>query len=430
MEPYFDIDQIVSFADEKIVVKLKQLPTTINEITIIAESTDFYCINAFPSEGVGTVWQAAVTYDVKADEVFCLDTAEAIAGNYIGVQGMGLFYYMKPIEKKRSERSDELTHIQLNEKYHITLTAYANKQLLCETTLTRKYMNDDIVYEDIHENQLLARFFYHQEKLELPTIIVLSGSDGRIEKAQNIAQVLTRYGFNTLAICYFGLNGTNRSLNMIPIDIVENAVAWLKKKTRTCKIAIYGRSKGGEGALLAASEISDITCVVANTPSNYIFEGINSKGKMSKQSSWTYQGDEYAFVPFKLHIFLPYIIKKILFGRSDFRKAYTHLLEKYGNERNQIKIENINGPLLFLSAKNDEIWPSAMFCENMEKYLLRHKFNEQYEHACYSHAGHMLTIAYQPNPRYKKINNHFMLEESMQSWNKTITFLKKWCDKD
>ena len=46
----------------------------------------------------------------------------------------------------------------------------------------------------------------------------MSGSEGRIEKAQNIAQLLSSRGYICLAIAYFGLEGLPKHLERIPLE--------------------------------------------------------------------------------------------------------------------------------------------------------------------------------------------------------------------
>ncbi|WP_245612039.1 acyl-CoA thioester hydrolase/BAAT C-terminal domain-containing protein [endosymbiont 'TC1' of Trimyema compressum] len=48
---------------------------------------------------------------------------------------------------------------------------------------------------------------------------------------------------------------TSPNLNLIPLKIIENSLEWLKNQDTVDNkcIGIYGRSKGGELALIAAS---------------------------------------------------------------------------------------------------------------------------------------------------------------------------------
>ena len=47
----------------------------------------------------------------------------------------------------------------------------------------------------------------------------MSGSEGRIEKAQNIAQLLSSRGYICLAVAYFGLEGLPKHLERIPFRV-------------------------------------------------------------------------------------------------------------------------------------------------------------------------------------------------------------------
>lgn len=50
-------------------------------------------------------------------------------------------------------------------------------------------------------------------------LIIVSGSEGRIEKAQNIAQLLSSRGYICLAIAYFGLERLPKHLKRIPLEL-------------------------------------------------------------------------------------------------------------------------------------------------------------------------------------------------------------------
>ncbi len=74
------------------------------------------------------------------------------------------------------------------------------------------------------------------------------------------------------------------------------------------KIGIYGRSKGAELVLAGQSILDDVQCLVLNSPSNVIFEGI--KGKLnSNSSSWTYLQKELPYQKFQLG---DYLLNKFL----------------------------------------------------------------------------------------------------------------------
>ena len=60
-------------------------------------------------------------------------------------------------------------------------------------------------------------------------LIIVSGSEGRIEKAQNIAQLLSSRGYICLAIAYFGLEGLPKHLKRIPLECLVEAKSYLRR---------------------------------------------------------------------------------------------------------------------------------------------------------------------------------------------------------
>ena len=81
-------------------------------------------------------------------------------------------------------------------------------------------------------------------------------------------------------------------------------------------------------------------CLVLNSPSNVIFEGI--KGKLnSHSSSWTYLQKELPYQKFQLG---NYLLNKF-FGK--------YIPE---DSRAQIDVSKIASPLLLLGSDVDEIW--------------------------------------------------------------------------
>jgi dipeptidyl aminopeptidase/acylaminoacyl peptidase len=53
-----------------------------------------------------------------------------------------------------------------------------------------------------------------------------------------------------------------------------------------------------------------------------------------------------------------------------------------------IEVENIKAPILFISGKEDKVWPSFMMSEMMMKRLEQKQFQYDYAHYSYENAGH------------------------------------------
>ena len=165
---------------------------------------------------------------------------------------MELFFKSQPKVCKKKKLKKKLQDIPLNPFYDCKISVFRGQSLLSETEVRRYYQLPHISYLDVNFSKAKGRLFYDKTQLHQPAVIVLSGSDGRIEKAQNIAQLLASHGFTALAFAYFGLNDLTPYLERIPLEIVKEAINYLKASpyADSSRLGLYGRSKGAEFALL------------------------------------------------------------------------------------------------------------------------------------------------------------------------------------
>lgn len=180
-------------------------------------------------------------------------------------------------------------------------------------------------------------------------------------------------GYAFLAIGYFGVKGTPDTLQKISIEDVHNAIkeATKNRNINKRKIAIVGGSRGADLALLVGSYYKDIKCVVGIVASNVTFPGNTNH---FTTSTWTFQNKELPFVPVNEEA-VPFLMKR------DLRGAFEAMLKDSIAERNSfIKVENIRGPILLISATKDEICPSTPMAEKMIERLKSKKFKYYYEH--------------------------------------------------
>ncbi|MEA4970779.1 MAG: acyl-CoA thioester hydrolase/BAAT C-terminal domain-containing protein [Candidatus Pelethousia sp.] len=218
-------------------------------------------------------------------------------------------------------------------------------------------------------------------------MIVVTGSDGGIRWARRIAAVFANRGVPALAVAYWGVKGTAKTLSLIPLETIQQAVSWLHQRGYT-KVGIYGVSKGAELALTAASLIPEIKLVVAVSPACCVFEGI-AKPKFSGSSSWTWQGQALPYASFKG--IQTNMVKNILLNREfGFSKQYIEVLATKKEEANTIKVENINGAILLISPAQDAQWPSAQMAAMIMERLQSKGFPFPFHHAIFSPASHIL----------------------------------------
>lgn len=423
------IDPEISFVDKPVDITIKGLHCN-QKVILRAVSNDYYCINAgMLEQGQQSVWESYGTFMSDANGNLSLKDTAPIEGTYQGCDAMGLFYSMKIRQKYQVNPPKSLFEVRENRSFHILFTVEVDGEILTSINHIRYFCDDSIISQTIVKEGLVARYFTSGVIKKRPAVIVVSGSEGRIEIAQAIAEILAQRGYSALGICYFGMEGTSPNLTRIPIEIIENAIKWLKDQESVdeTRIGIYGRSKGGELVLAAASLLPDLTCVIANTPSCYVYEGLKNNIP-SRQSSWTYGGKELPYLKFSVSTLLRLVIKKVQGQKNLIHWMYQQLIEHGNTERASIAVERINGPILFLSSKADSIWPSYLHSETAETRLWKKEFQYSHKHYTYEKAGHMLTLPYQSIPNLKKWNVNLSEwgQACLNSWKQTTDFLDNW----
>ncbi|WP_428151865.1 acyl-CoA thioester hydrolase/BAAT C-terminal domain-containing protein [Brevundimonas sp.] len=207
-------------------------------------------------------------------------------------------------------------------------------------------------------------------------VIVLGGSEGGLGGSSRLARRLAADGFDAIAVSYFGEPGQAENLDLIPIEPVDRALAWLNARPDGPEpVAIVGVSKGGELALLVASRNPAIAAVVAAVPSNVVWAGIDRTGG-AVGSSWTADGQPLPHVPYDLSK-----------GFSGIFNLYRDSLSAASPEA-EIPVERIAGPILLVSGQADTLWPSTEMANRVEARLRAHGFTHTVEHLAYPDAGH------------------------------------------
>lgn len=365
--------------------------------------SDYYCINAPLLLDYDVIWKSTAIFLSDQDGMIDTSQTASISGSYKGGSEMGLFFNARPLKNRKRRLPSFLDRIPLLDQFFVKIKIMQGNTVIAERTFSRRYMSSQISHQDIYGEHFQGRLFYDKKLRKAPAVIIVSGSEGRIEKAQNIAQLLSSRGYICLAIAYFGLEGLPQNLERIPIECLEEAKDFLYHHPQVddTKIGIYGRSKGAELVLAGQSILDDVQCLVLNSPTNVIFEGI--KGKLnSHSSSWTYLQKELPYQKFQLG---NYLLNKFL-GR--------HIPE---DSRAQIDVSKIASPLLLLGSDVDEIWDASSAIDD----IISHYKGKSILFKKYHETGHMLTVAYQPNHRYRK-DWRLLMKESVDSWFATINF--------
>lgn len=217
-------------------------------------------------------------------------------------------------------------------------------------------------------------------------LIVMSGSDGGMSLSRQEAEFYHQNDIPALALGLFKTKETPKELSHVPVEFVESAIRWLKEQGYK-RIGIDGTSKGSEMALIAASMFHDISCVIVRVPSHFVSEGLSGSGKdkaPSGTSCWSYRGKDLPYAPYRNRTFN--ILK--MFLKEKEMHIITFNRDKDVTPETLIPIEKIQAPILMLSSKHDEVWPSYDSATYMEQKLADINYPYPHKHVAYEHMSH------------------------------------------
>jgi dienelactone hydrolase len=206
-----------------------------------------------------------------------------------------------------------------------------------------------------------------------PVIIILGGSEGGSSTARDMAPLFAARGYATLGLPYYdpGYDPTDRvaglptSFTEIPVDRLEPVRKWLMTEAvaDASRIGVWGASKGGEFALIAASRYTWINAVAAIVPSDLVWEGWGAPGP--SRSSFSFGGIP---LPFQPYAGMDAELAKAAKGLAmDIRRVQAAGRVAYPDRiaAARIPIENYRGALLVAGGGRDTVWPSADMVSNI-----------------------------------------------------------------
>lgn len=259
--------------------------------------------------------------------------------------------------------------------------------------LLSKVQLSEVQHIEVRDNGLVADFFYNADKQNQQAIILLGGSDGGKSWSSDAdipyRKTLLDRNCALLSLAYFGIEDLPPMLELIPLEYFNSAIEWILDQDNidTSKgVLLLGASKGGEAALLIASQNSNVRGVLAIVPASHCFEGIGP----NLLSSWSKNGQALPHVP---TIYDPVKFEHAM-ATYEWVEVYEealHLNPQEVLDAAFIPAEKIKGPIYLLSAKNDKIWPSFAMCNALEQYLTANKFDFPVQHITFE-ADHFVSI--------------------------------------
>ncbi|HWS38503.1 MAG TPA: acyl-CoA thioester hydrolase/BAAT C-terminal domain-containing protein [Actinoplanes sp.] len=278
-----------------------------------------------------------------------------------------------------------------------------------------------------------------------PAVLVVGGSEGSVPGFA--AAALAREGFAALAVAYFGVGPLPRDLVEIPIEYFAGALERLARHpaVRPGRLAVLGRSRGGELALLLAAAVPErVAGVVAYVPSSVAWQAAPSDPGLAAggpRSSWSFRGQPVPYVPMASptpadgDLFAAFVSGRPTAFRPLFERA---MRQGDAVGAAAVAVERIAGPVLVLSGGADLLWPSELFGRLITGRLERHRHPYRYQHVHVPEAGHLLGVpgtASRPRrPGFDRLllGGTVEIDErtSREHWPAVVEFLRHSCHFD
>ena len=416
--PLLTIEPASALLDEPVDIRLTGLVPGAR-VTLTATMTDH----------LDRRWQSEATFTADDAGVVDVATQAPIAGSYDGVEPMGLFWSMTLAVPGGSSLP-----FRTLESLVVALAAAAEGRTIAEARVERRLLASGVTDETVHDDGLAGIFFRPPGAGPFPVILVLGGSGGGLAGAWEQAALLASRGYAALALAYFNYEHLPPYLHAIPLEYFETALHWLQRRpeVRTDQMAVFGYSRGGELALLLGSTFPALTAVVGYVPSGVVHGSIGVVGG----PAWTYRGEP-----------VPYLFPPDAAARHEevVRQEPVALAPWYlGNledgeavARATIPVERINGPVLLLSAEDDQMWPSPVLADIASERLARHDHPYPVRHRRYAGAGHIFAL---PNLTMPVRGHHPVRSTTValggtaaanaraaaEAWAEVLLFLDSW----
>jgi dienelactone hydrolase len=407
---------------EPLAIRLDGLPADKN-VTLTAERT----LEAPNRDGTKVLYRSQVVFSAPQGSLD-LATAKPLAGSYTDADIRGLFWSMAPVA------GGEVGTLQ---PLHVKLTASADGRELTTTTVEFIDSLPQVKVEQVKEFPG-AVFATLPGSSRRPAIILLGGSEGGARVAQRSPSWASR-GFAVLGLPYYSPGSGEREIPELPaafadiaVDRLNAAFEWLKQRPEVdaSRVALVGGSKGAEFALIAASRFKWITSVVANVPSDVVWEGWGPGVEPGTRSSFSLDGKPLPFVP--------YIgFAEEFEGYRTGRDVKMRRFQDRGRAANpvaavkaRIEVERFRGPLMVVGGHDDQVWASGMMAQNIAER--RAAAGLETVALIFPEAGHALsgngwmpTTQYNAGPNKSGGTPQANAAAQARAFPETIAFLKR-----
>jgi dienelactone hydrolase len=213
----------------------------------------------------------------------------------------------------------------------------------------------------------------------------------------------------------------------LPLEYFMQGVNWLLEQpsVRGPKVGVTGMSRGSEAALQVATLTPTVGGVVAYVPSGIRWMGVEGR------PSWTHHNKPLPYVQWPNDFDEAGAIAKV--------DRFNQILDNPAVwAEAEIAIEKASYPLLLISGKGDQLWPSERMANLIVERLKKHNYPHSHQRIAYPNAGHHIKVPGLDPSSYEPVSEDTVTHEllslggtyegnkaaSKQSWNETVSFFR------
>ena len=337
--------------------------------------------------------EARADFVASADGIVDVAVDSPVAGDYAAVDRGGLFW-----SARFDAGADVVSMIAtLTELKPLTYTLSVTGGADASVDFSRRLLPQNVVQTPVREGRIRGTLFAREGLTNAPGVIVLGGSDGG-NVWTFVAALLAAHGLAALSLAYFAYDDLPPELVEIPLEYFGEAIDWLRRRPEvgTAGVGVLGMSRGGEAALLTGASLPGVAAVVALVPSGVTGGGIGADFSAMAKSAWTRNGVPFpVFPPPGDPLTFEEVGRAIATGAPfGGAPAMRRALQAAGDRLDDfaIPVERTRGPILMISAEDDQLWASSMLTEVAEQRLRRATFPHFFEHVRYRDAGHFAVL--------------------------------------
>ena len=342
----------------------------------------------------GVAWQSQATFTADASGVIDLTRDAPISGSYEGVAAMGLIWSQVPVNSASREAFNQPVTAPLSTRISARVQ---DTDITAE--LVQRLAAAGVTRRDVREDGLVGTLYLPPGPGPHPAVMILNGSGGGINEPR--AALYASRGYAAFALAYFKAPGLSAYISNTPLEYFQAGMDWLRRNVKPAHdfVALSGQSRGGELVLLLGATFPEsVSAVLAYVPGAVVHSGQNAADPQVGRNgpAWLLGGKPVTHVWENNRTATWEPFDEGPEPHRHEKAILTALQDPEAVARARIRVENIQGPVMLLSATDDGSWPSSLYSRMVRDKLreVNHPYPVQW--LDYEDAGHSILFPFVP----------------------------------